>query len=495
MAHASGAPTDKGLESKWLVLAAVMIGSIMGPLDGSIVNTVLPEITRDFKSDISIAQWVPTIYLLTISCLILLYGRLGDMVGYKKIYVYGVAGFTVTSVLCAVSQSIWMLVAFRALQGLAAGMMMAVGFAIITAAFPPAERGKALGIMAIGVAVGLAAGPTLGGVITENVTWRVIFLINLPIGISGILLSVRVLPETGRKPGQRLDLLGAFTALVFLTTLLLYANRGQDWGWASAEMIVLVITAILAGAWFVRVERRSAQPMLNLSLFTNRVFRFASLSALLNFMALYTAIFLTPFYLMFVLHYSVGKVGWIMASAPAVMLVVAPLSGVLSDRIGTRGLTFCGMVVSSVGMALMSSLNADSSSSDVVWRLALFGVGIGMFQSPNTSAAMGNVPKPYLGIASGILAAMRNVGMVLGIGVTGAVLYNVAPVAQSKPPGSFTPADIQEFLNGLHWAYISGAILAGAAAMTSLGAKGRPQQSQTEAPPGDTGNQRLQEGV
>jgi len=473
MADSSVASTDQGLKSKWLILATVMIGSIMGPLDGSIVNTVLPEITRHFETDISIAQWVPTIYLLTISCLILLYGRLGDMVGYKKIYVWGVAGFTVTSVLCAVSQSIWMLIAFRALQGLAAGMMMAVSFAIITSIFPATERGKALGILAIAVAVGLSAGPTLGGVIAENVSWRVIFLINFPIGIIGLLLAVRVIPETGRKAGQRLDLLGALAALIFLATLLLYANRGEAWGWGSPEMVVLLVVAVLAGVWFFRVEKRSTQPMLNLTLFTNRVFRFASLAALLNFMALYTAIFLTPFYLMFVLHYNIGKVGWIMASAPVVMLVVAPLSGAFSDRIGSRGLAFCGMVICTVSLALMASLKADSGSFDVVWRLGIFSLGMGMFQSPNTSAAMGNVPRAHLSIASGILAAMRNVGMVLGIAVAGAVLYNVAPVAQSKQPGSFTPTDIEEFLKGLRWAYISGAILAGASALTSLGAKGK----------------------
>jgi len=216
--------------------------------------------------------------------------------------------------------------------------------------------------------------------------------------------------------------------------------------------------------------------MLNLSLYSNRVFRCASLAALLNFMALYTAIFLTPFYLMFVLHYNVGKVGLIMASNPIVMLVVSPLSGALSDRIGTRGLAFCGMAICTAGMILMSSLETSSSSFDVIWCLAIVGLGMGMFQSPNTSAAMGNVPKRYLGIASGILAAMRNVGMVLGIAVAGAVLYNIAPVAQLKSPGSFTPTDIDMFLTGLQWAYISGAILAGSSALISLGARGVSQQ-------------------
>jgi len=467
--------SNAGLKSRWLVLAAVLIGSVMGPLDGSIVNTVLPSITTYFDTDISIAQWVPSIYLLTISGLILLYGRLGDMLGYKRIYVCGLAGFTVTSGLCAASQSIWMLIAFRAVQGLTAGMMMAVSFAIITSVFLPRDRGKALGILAIGVAVGLGAGPTLGGFIAEHVSWRVIFLINLPIGLVGMFMSMRFIPGGARKPGQHLDVLGAFAALLFLTTLLLFANRGQGWGWGSPAILVILVVSALAAWWFIAIERRSSQPMLNLALFNNRVFRWASVAALLNFMALYTGIFLTPFYLMFVLHYGVGKVGWIMASAPVVTLFVAPISGALSDRIGSRGLAFFGMAICGAALVLMSTLKTTSGTYDVVWRLGIFGIGTGMFQSPNTSAAMGNVPAPRLGIASGVLAAMRNVGMVLGIAVAGAVLYNVAPVAQSKQPGSFTPQEINEFLDGLKWAYISGAILATASALASLGTKRPPR--------------------
>ena len=214
-----GAPAKKGLESKWLILTAVMLGTFMTPLDGSIVNTVLPSITTSFHTEISIAQWVPTVYLLTICCLILLYGRLGDMVGYKRVFLYGMAAFTVTSVLCGSSQNIWMLIAFRALQGLAASMIMAVGFAIVTAAFPPTERGKALGIYAIGIAVGLGLGPTLGGLIAEYLSWRYIFFINVPIGIAALLWGSRVIPRGSTKPGQRLDCTGALTALIFLLSL------------------------------------------------------------------------------------------------------------------------------------------------------------------------------------------------------------------------------------------------------------------------------------
>jgi len=466
------APARK-LERKWLVLGAVMLGSFMGPLDGSIVNTVLPDITSYFRSQISIAQWVPTVYLLTVSCLILLYGRLGDMVGHKKIFLSGVATFTVASALCGSSQSIWMLIFFRAVQGLAAGMSMAVGYAIITSTFPPTERGKAMGIYAISIAVALGLGPTLGGLIAEYASWRYVFFINVPIGIGAVLWCHRVIPRSGTSPGQRLDFPGAVVASVFLTTLLLYANRGEDWGWASPPALALLGVAVLSGVLFYLIERNSAQPMLNLALFNSRRFRFASLSALLAFVALYDIVFLGPFYLSIVLHLSILKVGLVMAASPVASLLVAPLSGTLSDRFGTRLFAVAGMCMVAVGFYLLSGLDESAGAADMAWRLGVTGLGMGLFQSPNNSAIMGSVPPWHLGIASGVIAAMRNVGMVIGIAVAGAVLYAVAPVAQSVNPGAFTPADMQEFLSGLHWAFITGAGVAGVGALTSLAAVDR----------------------
>jgi EmrB/QacA subfamily drug resistance transporter len=461
---------QKGLQPKWLILSAVMLGSIMGPLDGSIVNTVLPTIAQDFDASISVIQWVPTVYLLTISCLILLYGRIGDMVGYKKVYLTGLAAFTVTSVLCGSSVSEWMLIACRGLQGLAAGMMMSVGYAIVTAAFPPRERGKAMGIYAVSIAVGLGLGPTLGGLIAESLSWRYVFFINVPIGILAVLWGYRIIPSGAAGARQRLDVPGAAAALVFLLSLLLYANRGEDWGWLSPASVALLVIALFSGACFLRIETTSAQPMLNLGLFRERVFAFANLSALLNFMALYAVVFLTPFYLTIVLGYDILEVGLVMSASPIATLFVAPLSGWLSDRTGTRVLAASGMCVCALGLYLMSRLGSSSTAFDVAWPLAVVGAGSGLFQSPNNSAVMGSVPLPYLGIASGILAAMRNVGMVLGIAVAGAVLYNSASVSVSPGAGPFGDAEVTAFLRGLRWAYITGVGLAVASAAASLNA-------------------------
>ena len=457
--------------AKWLILSAVMLGSFMGPLDGSIVNTVLPDTTRHFEADISIVQWVPTVYLLTICCLILLYGRLGDMIGYKRIYMYGLGAFTLASALCGWSQSIWMLIAFRAIQGTAAGMTTAVTFAIITSAFTSTERGKAMGVYALSIAAALAVGPTLGGVIAEYLNWRFIFFVNVPIGIAALIWGARVIPRGRTNPGQRLDWPGAITAFASLTMLLLYANRGGNWGWTSSSSIALLGVGLVSTAVFFRVERRSSQPMLNLELFRNRRFSFASISALLNFVALFAVIFLTPLHLAFALHFSILKVGLVMAASPVAMLFAAPLSGTLSDRIGIRGLTSCGMLTSAVGLYLLADLsthNPSGSAWGVAWRLAIVGIGTGMFQSPNNSAIMGSVPPSRLGIASGVIAAMRSVGMVIGIAVAGGVLYSIAPVAASRNPAEFTPENIVAFLEGLHWAYVTGAGIAVASAVTSL---------------------------
>jgi EmrB/QacA subfamily drug resistance transporter len=459
-----------GVERKWLILAAVMAGSFMGPLDGSIVNTVLPEITRSFGTDISIAQWVPTVYLLTLSCLILLYGRLGDIIGYRRVFLIGLSGFTIASLLCGFSQSIWMLIGFRALQGLAAGMTTAVGIAIITAAFPPQERGKALGLYAVSIAAALGLGPTLGGLLAEYLSWRYVFFVNVPIGLISVLWCYRVVPHSVTNPGQRLDWRGASAAFIFLTSLLLFANRGQDWGWSSAAIISLLVVAVISAAVFLWVERRMEQPMLDLRLFKSRVFSFASLSALINFMSLYALIFITPFYLAFVLGFSILKVGLVMAASPIATLFVAPVSGALSDRIGTRPFAVCGMFLCAIGLYMMSGLEATSSVPDVIWRLIVCGVGSGMFQSPNNSAIMGSVPVMRLGVASGMISTMRTVGMVLGIAVVGAVLYNLAPVAASGNLGQLTSTEAGEFMGGLRWAYISGAIMAAIAAVTSLAA-------------------------
>ncbi|HIH62289.1 MAG TPA: MFS transporter [Methanobacteriales archaeon] len=451
--------------SRYLVLATIMIGSIMGPIDASIVNTILPVIARSFNTSISMVQWVPMIYLLTISSLLLFYGRLGDLISYKKIYLLGLIGFTIASLLCALSPTIEYLVFFRGFQGVAAGMMMAVPYAIITSSFPVTERGKAFGINAISISAGLAIGPSLGGFVTFLWGWRSAFFINVPIGLIGIILTQKFIQESKGQSG-RIDIAGAVTAFISLFSFLYFVNRSQSVG-LNHNTVSALLVGIISAILFIFIENRVSQPMLNLKLFNNITFSFANLSALLNFMSQYVMVFLTPFYLQRLLYYTPEKIGLIMTSFPLAVMMVAPFSGYLSDKIGTRILSFLGASICAVALFFMAQLSIQATSSDIIWRMALFGVGTGIFQSPNNNAVMSSAPKPYLGIASGVLATMRNVGMVLGIATGGAVLYASVP-DQVLQVSFLEGKNAIVFLSGLKYAYLTGAMLTGVAAITSL---------------------------
>ena len=477
MADVGSVAEENRFAKKWIVLAAILVGSLLTPLDSSIVNTVLPDITTHFHTDIAIVQWVPTVYLLAICCLIMMFGRLGDIIGHKKVFIYGLVFFTLASVMCGLSQSIWMLISFRVLQGLAAGMIMAVGFALVVAAFPAAERGKALGIYATGVAVAMSIGPTLGGVIADHLGWRYIFFVNVPIGVVAFVWCSRVLPLGLLKPGQRLDFPGTIAFFIFLPTLLLYFNRGEEWGWVSPVSLTLLSISVVFGGLFLWIEKTSKQPMLSLGLFKDRVFGMVTLSNFLYFNAFSAFVFLTPFYLKFVLEYSTSTVGLIMIASPVVMLFVAPTVGTLSDRFGTRIFAIGGMCIATIGLVLLANLNESDTAFDVIWRLGLTAFGGATFSTPNNSTFMGRVPPQYLGSASGLLAAMRNMGMVFGIALAGAILYGLAPVTTSVDPGSFTASDLDEFIHGLHWAYMAGAACVATAALTSVMAIQRRKQS------------------
>jgi EmrB/QacA subfamily drug resistance transporter len=403
------------------------------------------------------------VYLLAISTLLLFCGRLGDIWGYKRVYLGGLGSFVIASALCGLSPSIYWLIVFRALQGLAAGMMMSVPYAIIVRAFPDTERGKALGINAIMVALGLAIGPSLGGFVTAQLGWHFVFYINVPIGIAALIWGSRVIPEEKGEPGK-LDIPGATLAFLALLSFLLLVNRLHIWDILS---ISLTCIFVLCAVGFIFQEKNTAQPMLRLSLFSNRLFSLANLSALLNFMSQYVLVFLTPFYLKMVLHYPPDEVGLVMTSFPVVVLVVAPFAGSLSDRIGSRFLSCAGAAICALGLVLLSQLGISQSSVSVAWRLGLFGLGTGMFQSPNNSTVMGNAPKPYLGIASGILATMRNVGMVLGIATAGAVLYSFVPAEILAQPYLDASQSVP-FVSGLRYAYITGAVFTGIASIISV---------------------------
>ncbi|HQH22562.1 MAG TPA: MFS transporter [Thermoleophilia bacterium] len=473
-------PAEHG--RRYSVLAALMVGSIMGPIDASIVNVTLPTIAQSFAVPLSAAQWVPMTYLMVISSLLLFFGRLGDIVGHKKTYLAGLSGFVLASALCSAASllpSIHWLILFRAVQGVGAATMMSIPYAIITATFPPTERGRALGINAISVSAGLAIGPSLGGFLTHSFGWPAVFLINVPIGIFALLWARHVLPETKGQSGK-VDVPGAITSFIALLSFLLFVNSWQRSGPRSVG-IAMLLMCILSATAFLHNERRASSPLLDLRLFRDLTFSFANISALLNFMSQYVMVFLTPFYLQRLLLYRPDKLGLVMSAFPLAVMVVAPFSGSLSDRVGTRTLASAGAATCALALLLMSRLTPVAAPADVAWRLALFGLGTGVFQSPNNSAVMGSAPPQQLGVASGILATVRNVGMVLGVATGGTILAaQVSPGVLQQPSLSGGPA--AEFLSGLRCAYLAGASFTGVAALTSL-VRSRRRGGRCTAPP------------
>ncbi|MBM7856184.1 EmrB/QacA subfamily drug resistance transporter [Desulfohalotomaculum tongense] len=456
----SNKPDDK---YKWKALTAIAIGTFMAPLDGSIVNITLPYISSAFGTDMATVEWVVMSYLLIISSLLLTYGRLGDMLGYKTVYITGFVIFTLGSVLCAMSPSIRALIGFRVVQALGAGMMMAIGPALVTSIFPPQERGKALGIIGSTVASALAFGPVLGGLLVDFFGWRSVFLINLPIGVYAVYRAAAVLKPTGRDKNQRFDIPGAITLFSALMTFLLAASHGQQWGWGSPVIIGLLSSSILLLALFIWIELRVPSPMMDLSLFKIRLFTTANISLLISFLSHFSIVFLFPFYLKEVRSVEPSITGILMAASPMVILFAAPLSGALSDRIGSRLLSSLGLGIVAVAMLLMSSVGINTSFGQISLYLALLGLGIGLFQSPNNSAIMGSVPRHRLGIASGTLASMRNIGMVMGTATAGAIFTTRLPIHYShfKASGCSTGSLYSlAFVTAMHDVFFTGAVLA-----------------------------------
>ena len=447
------------MEYKWKAMFTVWIGIFMATLDGSIVNVALPTLTEYFKTGITTIEWVVMAYLLTITSLLLSLGRISDMVGRKTIFSGGLAIFTIGSGLCAVSASEGQLIMFRVVQGIGAAMLMATGIAIITHAFPPRERGKAMGLIGTVVAIGSMTGPVVGGFLIENVGWQSIFYINIPVGILGTAIALTVLRKDETVLGQTFDIPGAFSLFISLISLLLALSEGQELGWRSSYITLLFISSIVFFILFIKIENKVKQPVMELRHFRNLPFASANISALISFIAMFSVVLLMPFFLEKELGYSPQEVGIIFIAVPLVMSVVSPVSGWLSDRAGSYILSSIGVGIASIAIFSLGFLSPDSRFADVALRLSLLGLGMGLFQAPNNSIIMGSLPKEQLGIAAGTLGTMRNMGMVIGVAVSGAVFSN-RYVYYGNVESSFLPA--------FRDTYIVSAIICGIAVLISL---------------------------
>ena len=451
---------------RWYVLATVAIGTFMATLDSSIVNVALPTISSQLNSDLSTLQWVVTAYLLTITSLLPVFGRLADLFGRKKVFGLGFLVFIFGSALCGLAENIWFLVATRVLQAIGAAMLMSNSAAIITAIFPPKERGKALGLTGTVVALGSLTGPALGGILIGLAGWRSIFYINIPIGLIGFAAVLLILPkDVPSNDKESFDFLGASSFTLGMILVLLGITNGEEWGWSSFPILLSLVLGIASLLLFVLTERKVKHPMIDLSLFRNRPFLIGNLSGGLSFTAMFANNMILPFYLQGILHYKPAQVGMLLMVFPIVMAIVAPISGNASDKFGPLVLTTSGLVITGLGLLYFSTLSATANFYHILPGSILTGLGAGMFQSPNNSSVMSSVPPQKLGVAGGINSLVRNLGMVAGIAWSVSLFESLGGV--SMP----TSSEIPMFMSAYHYVMLVAMVIAFVAAGISLNRK------------------------
>jgi EmrB/QacA subfamily drug resistance transporter len=454
---------------KWHAMAAVSTGVFLATVDGSIINVSLPAIAQSLHTEFAVVQWVVLAYLLTITCTMAGIGRLADMVGKKTIYMLGFVVFTAGSVLCGLASSVQWLIAFRVLQASGAAMTMALGAAIITEAFPPEERGRAMGIIGSVVSIGIAVGPALGGLILSVLTWHWIFYVNLPVGIAGTLMSLRYLPDIRPQGRQRFDFLGALTLCLSILMILLGLTLGQQQGFRQLPVYALLGSGAGLAAVFISIEKKVAQPMIDLSLFRHDVIGVNLTAGFISFVGLGGTIILLPFYLVNIMGFAPIKVGLLMGIIPVMLGLTSPLSGTLSDRIGSRRITIAGLVVMAAGFISASGLSLDVGVVGYGLRVFAIGAGIGIFISPNNSAIMGSAPRRHLGIVSGLMAQSRTLGQTVGVALIGAVWAGrTAHHSGVYAAGGVTAAPLQAQILGLHDAFVAAAVLIGIALLINV---------------------------
>ena len=395
-----------------LIVAA--LSSFLTPFTGSSVAVALPQIRSEFGMDAVLLSWISTGYLLTAAIFLVPFGRAADIYGRKKIFQWGIFTYTLASLLAVLSTSGLLFLCFRMLQGFGAGLIFGTGVAILTSAYPPGERGKALGVNAATVYLGLSLGPFLGGVLTQHFGWRSIFISILPVGLTAFYFTTwRLRGEWAEAKGEKIDVTGS---LIFGLTLiaLMYGFSLLPGRWGTG----FVVIGALGMTLFVRWELKVKNPILNLRLFiNNRVFAFSNLAALINYSANYATIFLLSLYLQYTLGLSPQNAGLVLIIQPAVMAMISPFAGRLSDRIEARIVSSIGMAITFVGLFLLIFLSEKTDLSYIITAQVFLGFGFALFSSPNTNAVMSSVGRQFYGVASAILGTMRLNGNMLSMGI------------------------------------------------------------------------------
>jgi len=440
---------------KWWTLGAVSFGLFMIMLDNTVVNVALPAIQRDLKIGVSELEWVVNGYALTFAVLMLTGGKLADMLGRRRMFIVGLAIFTLASLACGLANSAGLLIGARIVQGVGSALMNPATLSIITATFPPRQRGMAIGIWAGVSAMALAIGPLLGGILTQQINWGWIFFVNVPVGILAILVA-RIAIDESRDTSheQKLDLPGLISSAVGLFALTYALIEANNYGWTSGRILGLFALCAVALAVFVAIEMRSRLPMLDLSLFKNPTFAGANLVMLLVALAMFGVFFFVSIYMQNVLGYSPTQAGAAFLPMTVLIVLFAPIAGKLSDRIGSRWLMGTGMILVSSSLLIFSRLGLGSTYWHIFPGLIVGGLGMAMTMTPTTAAAMGSVAVDKAGVGSAVLNSMRQVGGSLGIALMGAIVvsYVSAPARSAQA--------LPQFIDGLQHALLVAAAIA-----------------------------------
>lgn len=451
---------------KWSILFTVLIMTFMVTLDGSIVNVALPVMSGELNASMGDIEWVASIYLVVTCATILIFGRLGDMIGKVRIFQIGVILFTVGSLLCSISGTLPLLIGARVVQGLGSAAALANNQGIITESFPPDERGKALGFVSTFVALGSMTGPTLGGMILTVLPWTYIFLINIPVGVLSFLIGLRTLPnKKPAKPG-RLDAKGS--VLLLLSILLLFGSFTLLQNGVSLPIIIGIIAGAVFLVLFIMVEKRMDDPLVPIGIFKNKMFSLNLFTMLTAFVAIGANNIIMPFYLQDARQFSPGMAGLLMTVIPLITAVMGPISGTMSDHIGSELPTMIGLIFTTIGLALMTMLGIDTTIAVIILFLAVIAVGSALFQSPNNSLVMGSVSRDELGLVGSLAGLVRNMGMSVGITAGTSLLYSRMSDMAGYRVTNYIPGQPDVFLYGLRSVYIMLAVVVFVGALLTI---------------------------
>jgi EmrB/QacA subfamily drug resistance transporter len=428
----------------WFAVAAVCVGAFMGQLDASIVTVALPTLQRTFDASVGAVTWVGLSYLLVLVATVTAVGRFADMWGRKLLYVYGFLIFTGASVLCGLAPGLGALCGFRALQAVGAAMLQANSLAIIVLVMPARSLGRAIGFQGAAQALGLAMGPTVGGLLLAAGGWRLIFFVNVPFGLFGAVAAVLLVPRSQNLQARvRFDWTGLAILFPAMATLLSAISFGAEQGWGSALIAGLFAAALVLVVLFVWWERRERDPMLNLRLFRSAQFSTGIVSGMGSYLVMFGVLLLVPFYFERALGYGTARSGLSLMAMPLAFGIVAPFAGRLADRVGARPLTVAGMVLVAASLGAMAAIRPTTVG--FLALLATTGIGMGLFTSPNNASIMGAAPAQEAGMASGVLNMTRGMGTALGLAVTGSI-FTVAGGDQGSMAGAAHAFSVTAFV-------------------------------------------------